>query len=160
MSPIMPSTINDDLKVATGKANADSTHVAVPTYMPLARPLTLEQALRCVSLELQEEVRREEATLIAVAQGSMAMSGENRKLQLILFRDEDGYQTFETIESEYEVAVLMDGDGRRYLRPDPLPREEALCRWMAGFLNWNCEVPGLYRLRYALIEQGTNEIDQ
>jgi hypothetical protein len=50
------------------------------------------------------------------------------------------------------MAALMDGDGRRYLSPDPLPRNEAVARWMAGFLNWNCEVPGLYRLRYALIE--------
>ncbi len=152
MSSATPAIINEILKAHSGEANAEAKHVVVPLHMPLGSPLTLAQALRCVCPELRDEVRRGEATLIAVAHGTMMLDGRPKKLQLVLFRDDEGYQTFETFEDEYDMAVLLDGGGRRYLSPDPLPREVAVARWMAGFVNWNCEVPGLYRLRFALIE--------
>ena len=47
--------------------------------------------------------------------------------------------------------VLMDGHGRRYSGP-ALSREDAVGLWVAAFLNWNCERPGLYRLCFAYVE--------
>ncbi len=152
MSSDTPAFINEIPRTHSGERHAEAKHVVVPVYVPLASTLTLAQALRCVCPELRDEVRRGEATLIAVALGTMMLDGRPKKLQLVLFRDDEGYQTFETFENEYDMAVLLDGDGRRYLRPDPLPQEVAVVRWMAGFLSWNREVPGLYRLRFALVE--------
>jgi hypothetical protein len=48
-----------------------------------------------------------------------------------------------TISKDIDAAVLMRGDGTRYLEPRPMPGTEAVALWM---------VPGLYRLPYAMIE--------
>jgi hypothetical protein len=73
--------------------------------------------------------------------------------------EEDGpdYMTFDTVEGEVDMAVMMNGDGTRYWGKEPLPAKEALIKWMAGFLNWNCDYPGLYELSYALIQQQAEE---
>jgi hypothetical protein len=153
------ATITEITKIHTGESNAKEDHLVVPLRMPLAPALTFDQALRHVQQSLRIRARRGQATLIAVAQGTMVLGDHVKKVRLVLFRDSDGYgyQTVESNENKYEMAVLLDGDGRRYLRPEPLPREEALARWMAGFLHLNCEVPGLYRLRYALVEPAGTE---
>ncbi len=148
-------SFEEAIKIHTGEANAESPHLAVPLYTPLAKPLTPGEALEFVRPDLREEVERGEARLVAVAHGTMARDGTPAPLQLVLFHTDEGYTTFSTLDDEYEVAVLMDGDGRRYLKADPLPEAEAVSQWVAGFLNWNCEVPGLYRLRYAMIEPET-----
>lgn len=144
------ATIAEAFKIITGEANAEARHLVVPMYMPLGEPVTPVQALRCLSPELREYVRKGDAELIAVAKGTMM--GDQKPLLLVLFRIENIYHTYETYGGDCETALLSDGDGRTYTKSAALTREEALKQWMAGFLNWNCEVPGLYRLRFAMIE--------
>ena len=56
------------------------------------------------------------------------------------------------IDDSVEIAVLMEGDGLRFNEKRPLSQQEAVAFWMGGFLGWNEKIPGLFRLRYALIE--------
>jgi len=151
----------DILKIASGEANAESPHVVVPLYMPLAPPMSLADARKTVNQRVRHRVARGDSGFVALAHGEMHPPGEEPfPKQLVLLYDED-YTVFDTMEEGFEEAIMMDGHGRRYshnrLRrgeigeTPPLPSEEALALWMAGFLNWNQMVPGLYRFRYCLI---------
>lgn len=128
---LVNGTLDEYLYVHTGQANKDGPHLIVPFYMPLAPPLSFKEGLQCVSPRLREQV------------------------QYVLLRErEDGqdhYLLFDTTERDLESAVLMEGDGTRYLNQRPLTKDEAVALWMGGFLGWNDKVPGLYRLRYSLI---------
>jgi hypothetical protein len=149
-------SLEDILKLHTGEANKEAPHLTVPFYMPLALPMTFEDALACITPALREKARSGAISLVAVAHGQMVPPGEQpAQVQFVLFFDTDhdapGYYTFDTINKEIEAAVLMRGDGTRYLDPRPLPATEAVALWMGGFLGWSEKVPGLYRLRYAMI---------
>jgi len=148
-------SMDEAMKIATGEANADSRHLTVPLYMPLENDLPLEDALKYVSHKLHDEVNRGNVELIAIAMGWMTQNDKSWPLQLVLYWGDEAYMTFSKFEGEFEMAVLMDGHGRRYLNREKLSREEALRQWIAGFLNWNCEVPGLYQLQYAFISPAT-----
>ncbi len=152
---ISVNSMDEAMKIATGEANADSKHLTVPLYMPLENDLRFEDALKCVSQKLHEDVTQGDVELIAIAMGWMTQKDKSWPLQLVLYRADEAYMTYSKFEDEFEMAVLMDGDGRRYLNREKLPLEEALRQWIAGFVNWNCEVPGLYRLQYALISPTT-----
>jgi hypothetical protein len=157
MEIIAVDSVNDILKLHTGEANKEAPHLTVPFYMPLALPMTFEDALACISPALRKQAQGGAISLVAVAHGQMAPPGEKpSQVQFVLFFDTDqeapGYYTFETISKDIEGAVLMRGDGTRYLDPRPLPGTEAVALWMGGFLGWSEKVPGLYRLRYAMIE--------
>ena len=147
------------LKVHTGEANRERPHVTVPLDMPVAGDIPLHEACAFVSPAIQKAVSQGKCHLIAVAGGKMNDDTPPKKIQLVLLygslyeQDEPDYFTFETITGEIELGVLMNGDGTRWLAKNPLPQQEALIKWMAGFLNWNCEIPGLYDLGYAMVEQ-------
>lgn len=145
-------TINEMLKIHSGEANAEQPHLSVPLFMPLAPSLSLKDGLKCVTTEMREKVEQGFLELIAVAYGTMNDGETSRTVQFVLVSDREGYFIFDTIDGGIELAVLMDGDGRRYLSTSKLQRDEAVRQWMAGFLNWNCDYPGLYQLRYALID--------
>src|SRR5262245_38629366 len=170
MSELLRSvgSLEEALDVATGKANAQAPHLTVRFYMPLARSLTLEEGLKCVAPQIRERVREGKVELLALARGQQVEPGQKpRVVQYVLCHgtlcDEDpaDYWLFDTLEKELELAVLMDGDGLRYVNQKPLSREEAVAQWMAGFLGWSEDVPGLFRLRYALIEgESDKEVGQ
>jgi hypothetical protein len=156
--------LEEILKIASGEANAESPHVVVPLYMPLAPPMSLADACKTVNKGVRDRVARGDAGFVALANGQMHPPGEEpfpKQLVLLFgkFHDEDAkdYMVFDTLEGDFEEAIMMDGDGRRYSHNrlnagKPLPAEEALKLWMAGFLNWNENVPGLYRFRYCLVQ--------
>ena len=127
--------------------------------MPVASTIPHDEACGYVSPDVQERVAQGKCCLVAVARGNMNDATPPKKVQLVLLygslhqQDEPGYLTFETITGEIDLGVSMNGDGTRWLAKSPLPQQEALVKWMAGFLNWNCELPGLYDLSYALVEQ-------
>jgi hypothetical protein len=69
---------------------------------------------------LRQQAPSEAIALLAVAHGHRAPPGEEPSpVQFVLFFDTDldalGYYTFDTINKEIEAAVLMRGDGTRYL---------------------------------------------
>ena len=146
--------LDEFLKLHSGEANAEAPHLAVPLYMPLAPLMSFDEALCAVNKddELYRKATEGKVELIAVAHGLMCEGERREPLHLILYKDRQGYWTLGTTDGLVEMAVLIDGDGRRYLSGRQLPRDEVVRRWMAGFLNWNCNCPGLYRLRYAMIE--------
>ena len=148
----LEGTLEDFFDRHTGKANADAPHLAVPLYMPLAPSVSFEEALSYVDDVHRQRAKDGKITLIAAAHGTMCEGDRSDLLQLVLYKDRQGYWTFGTCDGLIELAVLMDGDGHRYLSGKKLPPDEAVRRWMSGFLSWNCEYPGLYRLRYAMIE--------
>jgi hypothetical protein len=156
-------SLDDILKLDTGEANKEAPHLTVPLYMPLALPMSVEEALTCVSPTLRKQAQGGAISLVAVAHGHMAPPGEKpSQVQFVLFFDTDqdapGYYTFDTINKEIEAAVLMRGDGTRYLDPRPLPATEAVALWMGGFLGWSEKVPGLYSLLYAMIEEASDKM--
>jgi hypothetical protein len=117
-------SLEEAIDLAAGRANADAPHLTVPFYMPLAQGITLEDGLRCVSPQIRERVRQGKAKLLALAHGQMVEPGEQpRTVQYVLLHGvlEDGddpmHFLFDTIESEVEEAVLMDGDGLRHGSP-------------------------------------------
>ena len=150
-------SLEDALKLQSGQANAEAPHLVVPLYMPLAPSVSLDEALRYVDSEHQARAKDGKIDLIAVATGTMREGERSDSLQLVLYKDRQGYWTFGTIDGLIEMAVLMDGHGLRYLSGKKLDREESVRRWMSGFLNWNYEYPGLYRLRYSMIDPSTEE---
>lgn len=159
MMSIDPVSVTDVWKIATGQANKEAPHLIVPFYMPLAKSLTLEEGLSCCRPDIREQAHAGKVRLLALAHGQMVEQGEEpRMVQFVLLlgtfaEDEpEGYYVFDTTEDEIDIAVLMNGDGTRFLNERPLSQEEAVGLWMAGFLGWNEKCPGLYRLRYALIE--------
>lgn len=152
-------SVEDVLKIASGQANKEAPHVTVPFYMPLAQSISLEEALRCCRSDISQHVRLGKISLLALAHGQMVDNAEKPKnVQFVLlfgtFDDSEpkGYFVFDTIAKEIEEAVLMDGDGTRFMLDRPLTQQEAVAMWIGGFLGWNENCPGLYRLRYALIE--------
>lgn len=151
-------SLDDMLKLATGEANQEAPHLTVPFYMPLALPMSFEEALTCISPSLRKKAKSGAISLVAVANGQMAPPGdEPTPVQIVLFFDADedapGYYLFDTINGEVDTAVLIRGDGSCHLESRPLPSTEAVALWMGGFLGWSEKVPGLYRLRYAMIEK-------
>jgi hypothetical protein len=151
-------SLEEALKLATGEVNRDCPHLVVPLYMGLALPMTYAEGLRCVSPAIGERIAADDVEMVAIAKGQMQEPGTMpTAVQFILLYgkfapdDPKDYWSFSTLERELEMAVLMNGDGMRYRGTEPLTREEALTQWMAGFLNWNCGVPGLYQIRYAFI---------
>jgi hypothetical protein len=109
--------------------------------------------------EITKAINNGHVSVVAVAVGEMRPPGETpEKLQMVLLHgrlykeDPPCYFVFETLADEIDDAVMMNGDGTRHFGDTPLPQREAIIKWMAGFLNWNCDVPGLYQLRYALVE--------
>jgi len=152
---------SDAMTIATEKANSESPHLVVPFYMPLAKPMSLAKALNCCRPEVKTLVETDEVQMLGVAHGTMVAPGdEERTVQFILLfgsladGDPDTYWLFDTFDDEYDLAVLMNGDGSRFMDERVLTQEEAISLWMGGFLGWNEKVPGLYRLRYALIQPG------
>jgi hypothetical protein len=155
-------SLDQIVKLHTGEANKEAPHLTVPFYMPLALPMSFEDGLTSISPALRKKAMSGAITLVAVAHGHMAPPGEGpSQVQFVLFFDTDqdapGYYVFDTINKEIEAAVLMGGDGTRYLAPYLLPSTEAVALWMGGFLGWSEKVPGLYRLRYAMIEASSKE---
>jgi hypothetical protein len=153
---LVNGTLDEFMYVHTGQANKDGPHLIVPFYMPLAPPLSFKEGLQCLSPRLREQVRSGRISLLAIAHGQMVEpETAGNQVQFVLLRErEDGqdhHLLFDTIEGDLETAVLMEGDGTRYLNQRPLAKEEAVALWIGGFLGWNDKVPGLYRLRYALI---------
>jgi hypothetical protein len=149
---VTETTLEELQKIHSGKANAESPHLAVPLYMPLAPSISFEDVLPYVDADHQRMAKAGKIELIAIAHGTMCDQDRSDPLQLVLYKNRQGYWTFGTCDGLIEMAVLMGGDGRRYLSGKKLDREEAVRQWMSGFLSWNCECPGLYRLRYAMIE--------
>jgi hypothetical protein len=153
-------SLEEALKIGTGEANSERLHGTAPVYFPLADPVPRETALGGLSPRLRDAVTAGHLQLVAIAAGTMGEEGERRdKVQFVLLwgkpslhepDDPVTFWTFETVQAELEEAVLMDGHGRRYAGP-ALSREEAVGLWVARFLNWNCERPGLYRLRFAYV---------
>jgi len=149
---VRETTIEEFLKVHSGEANAEAPHLVVPLYMPLAPSVSFEDALPYINAEHRQRAKDGKIDLIAVAHGTMCEGERSDPLQVVLYKDRQGYWTFGTCDGLIEMAVLIDGDGRRYLSGKKLKRDEAVRQWMSGFLNWNCKCPGLYRLRYTMIE--------
>lgn len=161
--------LEEILKIASGEANAESPHVVVPLYMPLGQPMSLSDASKTVNKAVRNRVARGDAKFVAIANGQMHPPGEEpfpKQLVLLFgkFHDDDAedYMVFDTLEGDFEEAIMMDDHGRRYSHnrmnagrsgeSSPIPPDEALKLWMTGFLNWNEIVPGLYRFRYCLIQ--------
>ncbi|MBB02242.1 MAG: hypothetical protein CMJ47_06320 [Planctomyces sp.] len=138
--------LDDFFKIHTGEVNAERRHLTVALYMPLAEEIPFEQALSQLDEDHRTRAKTGKIDLIAVAHGSAFGIQQT----LVLYKDRQGYWVYGS-EDGVELAVLMDGDGRRYLSGRKLDRKEAMRRWMAGFLNWNCESPGMYRLSYAFV---------
>ena len=152
------SSFDEARRIVTGEANKEAPHLTVPFYMPLAQSVTLEDALKWCRPVIRKAVKEGKAQLLAIAHGTMAGKDSSRPVQFVLIHgklnDEapDLYLNFDFLEDEIECAVLMDGDGIRFSDNQPLSQQEAVAFWMGGFLNWNEKCPGLYWLRYALIE--------
>lgn len=136
------------LKIHSGEVNVKHRHLTVPLYMALSDDVPFEEALSLLNEDHRDRAKAEKIDLIAVATG-LAYGIEQT---FVLYKDRQGYWVYSG-EGGIELAVLIDGDGRRYLSGRKLDRDEAMRRWMAGFLNWNCEVPGLYQLRYAFVKE-------
>ena len=155
---VAESRINDAQRIATGQANKDAPHLTVPFYMPLSQSIPLKDALECCRPDIRKAVDSEKIRLLAIAHGKMADQESSRPVQFVLLHgtlhenDPELHLVFDCIENEIECAVLMDGDGLRFSESQPLSQEEAVAFWMGGFLGWNEKCPGLYQLRYALIE--------
>ncbi len=149
---VVGGTLEEFQKIHSGEANAEAPHLAVPLYMPLAPSVSFEDALNYVDATHRQRATDGKIDLIAAAQGMMCEGERSDPLQLVLYKDRQGYWTFGTFDGLIEMAILVDGDGRRYLSGKKLDRDKAVKQWISGFLNWNCECPGLYRLRYAMIE--------
>jgi hypothetical protein len=153
-------SLEELLAVASGEANKRRPHVIVPLYMPLSPEFARSNALGGLNAKLRRNVAAGEFDVVAVAHGEMHPPGdESLPLHMILLygAEEDDpplYLTFNTPTGDVEEAVLMNGDGTRYVG-GRLNNLDALVKWIAGFLNWNEEVPGLYRLQYALVEGAT-----
>lgn len=153
------SSIEEARRLATGEVNKESPHLTVPFFMPLAPTISHEAALKLCSPELREAVESGKLRLLAVAQGTMAEHDSSSPVQFVLMQgkvhdhDPNLFLVLDCREYEVEAAVLMDGDGLRCRDDQPLSQEEAVGYWMGGFLGWNEKCPGLYRLRYAPIEQ-------
>lgn len=158
MNNLVFGPVEEVLKIASGVANKEAPHLTVPFYMPLAPSIALKEALRACSPEIRQAVENKTLRLLALAHGQMADGPELRTVQFVLMHGKFGgdesemHYLFDCIEDELEIAVLMDGDGLRFDEKLPLTQQEAVALWMGGFLGWNEKVPGLYRLRYALIE--------
>ena len=152
------SSFDEARRIVTGEANKEAPHLTVPFYMPLAQSVTLEDALKWCRHVIRKAVTEGKARLLAVAQGTLADKDSSRPVHFVLLygklhdKDPDLYLNFDFVEDEIECAVLMDGDGIRCSGNQPLSQQEAVAFWMGGFLNWNEKCPGLYQLRYALIE--------
>ena len=152
------SSFDEARRIVTGEANKEAPHLTVPFYMPLAKSLTLEDALNCCRPDIRNAVKTGKARLLAIAHGMMGDKDSSRPVQFVLIygklHDADPllHLNFDCLQDEIECAVLMDGDGSRCSDNQPMSQKEAVAFWMGGFLNWNEKCPGLYRLRYALIE--------
>ncbi len=155
---VAASSFDEAMKIATGQANKEAPHLTVPFYMPLAPSITLLDAFRFCRQDIRKAVNDGNAELLALAQGQMADGDELRPIELILIhgklQDDDPnlHLVYNRTDNEIAVAVLMDGDGLRFREDRRLSQQEAVAFWMGGFLGWNEKIPGLYRLRYALIE--------
>lgn len=155
---VVGSPVEDMLKIASGQANKEVPHLTVPFYMPLAPSITLADALKACGPEIREAANAGAIKLLALAHGTMADGDSPRSARFVLLYgrfDEDEsdiHYLFDCLEDELEIAVLMDGDGLRFREDRPLSQSEAVAQWMGGFLGWNEKYPGLYQLRYALVE--------
>jgi hypothetical protein len=147
---------------STGERNRAQPHVTAAVFVPLARPMPREQALRSLNPEVRDLVADGTATLVAVAHGKMVERAE--EVTFILYRyvskepgERPDYYQYDATEDEFEIAVLMNGDGTRYCSAEALDPRDALARWAAGFLLCNDKAivedgdEPIYRLRYALI---------
>lgn len=156
MNRPIDSSIEDVMKIHTGEANRERPHLIVPLYMPLGDDLPHDVASRYVSQLVRDRIAKGKCQLVAVAGGYMN-DGLPEGAQFVLLygslddEDEPGYWTFETFTGEVEIGVLMNGDGTRCFPQEPLPPKDAIIKWMANFLGWNCEKPGLYDLSYAMV---------
>lgn len=155
---VVTSSLDEAMAIASGQANKDSPHLIVPFYMPLAASIRLKDALALCNNEIRKAVDDKAVRLLAIAHGIMTDEEMSWPVQFFLFHgrlhddDPELYMTFDTIEGNLDTAVLMDGDGLRCLGSPPMSQKEAVACWMGGFLGWNEKCPGLYQLRYALIE--------
>jgi hypothetical protein len=154
---VVGATLEEFMKIASGEVNREGPHLVVPVIMPLALPWSREEGLEALNPALREQVAAGTLKPVAVASGRMREPGEApERVQFVLLHDgtqgEEGYVTFETVAGELEEAVLINGDGTRHPGDPELPPSEALTKWMAGFVGWSLNIPGLYDLRYAFVE--------
>ena len=134
-------------KIASGEANAERPHIAVPLYTPITEiPADKYDNVRTDLLE-------KGFSPIAAAKGLLCIDEEKATLHMTLCwspRDKM-YMTYDSESDKTDCAVLMDGDGLRYGKPEELSKDEAVKQWLAGFLNWNADHPGLYELGYGVL---------
>lgn len=155
---VVTSSLDEAMAIASGQANKDLPHLIVPFYMPLAKSIPLKDALELCTTEIRKAVEDKAVRLLAIAHGIMTDEEMSWPVQFFLFHgrlhddDPELYMTFDSENGGIETAVLMDGDGLRCTGSLPLNQMEAVAFWMGGFLGWNEKCPGLYQLRYALIE--------
>ncbi len=137
----------------------ESKFVVVAFPQPLDSPMPIEEAKRRVGDWIQDMVAEGLLSFVAFAEGErLRANGEEKEVMLFLMRKtasagrgrQQEYTVFENWTDEFEQAVLIDGHGQK--DDQPLPPEQALAQWIAGFLAKNEAVPGSYRLRYRLIE--------
>jgi hypothetical protein len=140
-------------------ASKDSPFIVVPFHQPLDEPMTVEEAKRRVGDWIQDMVAEGRLSFVAFADGErLRANGEEEEVMLFLMRKtapagwgrQQEYTVFENWTDEFEQAVLIDGHGQE--DDQPLPPEQAMALWIAGFLAKNEAVPGSYRLRYRLID--------
>lgn len=154
---ISVNSVEEAIKIATGQANKEAPHLVVPFYMPLQKSIALNDALAICDDDIQIAVRDGKARLLAIATGLMSDSESSWSVTFVLLQgnldDESGPRHFvyDKEFGECDSAVLMDGDGLRVSSAD-LSQEQAVAYWMGGFLGWNENCPGMYRLKYAMVE--------
>ena len=146
-------------QIATGQVNKDHRHLTVPFYMPLQEPMELEDAMAICPAEITKAVQQGKVRLLAIATGMMNDRESSWPVQFVLLHgkthddDPNLYLTYECSEGEFSCAVLMDGDGCRVRDDADISQDQAVAYWMGGFLGWNDDCPGLYRLKYAFIKE-------
>lgn len=152
------SSLEEAHRIATGQANNEDPHLTVPFYMPLAHRIPLSEALESCRPDIRKAVKNGKIRLLAIAHGEMADRNSSWPVQFVLLHgklhddDPDLFLVFDSLEGQIECAVLIGGNGLRCRDSQPISNKEAVAYWMGGFLGWNEKSPGLYRLRYALIE--------
>lgn len=155
---VFPASVDEACRLAGGEANKESSHLIVPFYMPLGKPVSHRGAMALCRPDIREAVTAGRVRLLAVASGTMTDGDDIRPVAFVLLHgkvhpeDPNLFLVFDCVEDGIESAVLMDGDGIRCWDDRALSREEATAYWMGSFLAWNEQCPGLYRLRYALID--------
>ena len=129
--------------------NPESAFVVVKFPQRLDSPMSVEEAKDRVALDDDDGW-----SFVAFAEGErLSEKGQMEEVMFFLYAHGDGrYIVFENWTSEWEEAVLIGGGGQKHGRVlPPLPPEQALAQWIAGFMMKNEAMPGSHNLRYCLI---------